>query len=73
MGYSGWYHVDFKRIVAYDSRNRMFHVEGEDGNMYYMPRRFVADAGDYHAGDKNGVISVKETYAVHAGWIDGQS
>ena len=67
MGFSGWWHLDFK-LLEYDKRQKLFIIHGDDGKTYIVPRKYVADPKDYKDGNKNGVISIKESYAEQEGW-----
>jgi hypothetical protein len=72
MGFSGWWHLDFK-LLEYNKAEKMFIVHGEDGKTYFVPRGKVADAKDYQDGDRNGVISIKEAYAAEQEWCHESS
>ncbi len=67
MGFSEWYHIDFKVIRRRFSGN--LEIVAEDGNIYVLPSKDVADQKDYQAGDRNGTISIREELAEQLGLI----
>ncbi len=56
MSEQEWVHLDF--AVIRKETDKAFNVQLEDGSIHWFPKSQVADADDYKAGDRNGVISV---------------
>jgi len=67
MGFSEWHHLDFKAIEA--ETDKHLYVRAENGVLYMINKRFVADRKDYQAGNKNGTISIDEAHAKKLGLI----
>lgn len=65
MGFSEWLHVDFDCIREVNCRRLVFSTPR--GKIYSVPKSVVADVDDYQSGDGDGVISIKESYAIAKG------
>lgn len=61
MTYSGWVHIEVKRIKRVTDKALLvvIEVDSEDEEVW-IPKSQVADADDYEVGDANLCLSVTE-------------